>query len=237
MDVSMYKNANFLSHPLLKHKITKLRDVNTKVNEFRALVKEIAVLEGYEALKNLETIDVKIKTPVEETIQPIVDGSNVCFCPILRAGLGMVDGMLELVPTARVGHLGMYRNEVTHQPVEYFSKLPPTIEDMEVYLIDPMLATGGSAIDAVKILRAHGVKNLKFICIIAAPEGVKAFCEAYPDVPLYVGALDRELNENAYICPGLGDCGDRTFGTLENVNTLKKANRGRTTPFRKKLKE
>lgn len=215
MDLSKYKNITILNHPLIKHKITKLRDVNTETNLFRQLVKEIAVLEGYEALRNVKTLDIEVTTPIEKSIQPTVDTKKLCFVPILRAGLGMVDGILELVPNAKVGHLGLYRDEETHQPVEYFSKLPKSIAKCDVYLIDPMLATGGSAIDAVKTLKKYGVKNISFICIIAAPEGAKAFAEAYPDIPLYIGALDRELNENAYICPGLGDCGDRIYGTVD----------------------
>ena len=215
MDLSKYKNVTILNHPLIKHKITKLRDVNTETNLFRQLVKEIAVLEGYEALRNVKTQDVEVTTPIEKSIQPTVDTKKLCFVPILRAGLGMVDGILELVPDAKVGHLGLYRDEETHQPVEYFTKLPKSIAKCDVYLIDPMLATGGSAIDAVKTLKKYGVKNISFICIIAAPEGVKAFAEAYPEIPLYIGALDRELNENAYICPGLGDCGDRIYGTVD----------------------
>lgn len=216
MDLEKFPNAVVIHHPLITHKITKLRDKTTKTSEFRQLVKEIAVLEGFVALQDLKTVDVAIETPVEPTIQPVVQGSNLCFVPILRAGLGMVDGMTELIPTARVGHIGLYRNEETHEPVEYYCKLPENISELEVYVIDPMLATGGSAMDACKILRAHGAKNLHFICIIAAPEGVEAFCKANPDVPLYIGALDRELNDKAYICPGLGDCGDRTFGTFKN---------------------
>jgi uracil phosphoribosyltransferase len=215
MDLSKYPNVKVLDHPLIVHKIAKLRDVNTETNLFRQLVKEIAILEGYEALRTVRTHDVTITTPIETTVQPMVDTSELCFVPILRAGLGMVDGMLELVPNAKVGHLGLYRNEETHQPVEYFCKLPKTIARCDVFLIDPMLATGGSAIDAVKTLKKYGVNNISFICIIAAPEGVKAFAEAYPDIPLYIGCLDRELNENAYICPGLGDCGDRIYGTTD----------------------
>ena len=215
MDLSNYKNITILDHPLIKHKITKLRDVNTETNLFRQLVKEIAVLEGYEALRNVKTLDIEVTTPIEKSIQPTVDTKKLCFVPILRAGLGMVDGILELVPNAKVGHLGLYRDEETHQPVEYFTKLPKSIAKCDVYLIDPMLATGGSAIDAVKTLKKYGVKNISFICIIAAPEGAKAFAEAYPDIPLYIGAIDRELNENAYICPGLGDCGDRIYGTVD----------------------
>ena len=215
MDLSKYPNVKVLDHPLIVHKIAKLRDVNTETNLFRQLVKEIAILEGYEALRTVRTHDVTITTPIETTVQPMVDTSELCFVPILRAGLGMVDGMLELVPNAKVGHLGLYRNEETHQPVEYFCKLPKTIARCDVFLIDPMLATGGSAIDAVKTLKKYGVNNISFICIIAAPEGVKAFAEAYPDIPLYIGCLDRELNENAYICPGLGDCGDRIYGRTD----------------------
>lgn len=215
MDLSKYKNVTVLNHPLITHKIAKLRDVNTETNLFRQLVKEIAVLEGYEALRTVKTRNIEITTPIEKTVQPMVDTSELCFVPILRAGLGMVDGILELVPNAKVGHLGLYRNEETHQPVEYFCKLPKSIAKCDVFLIDPMLATGGSAIDAVKSLRKYNVKNISFICIIAAPEGVKAFAEAYPDIPLYIGCLDRELNENAYICPGLGDCGDRIYGTTD----------------------
>ena len=215
MDLSKYSNVTVLNHPLIKHKITKLRDINTETNLFRQLVKEIAVLEGYEALRTIKTQQVEVITPVEKTIQPYVDTSRLCFVPILRAGLGMVDGILELVPNAKVGHLGLYRDEETHQPVEYFTKLPKSIAKCDTYLIDPMLATGGSAIDAVKTLKKYGVKNISFICIIAAPEGVKAFAEAYPEIPLYIGALDRELNKNAYICPGLGDCGDRIYGTVD----------------------
>lgn len=216
IDLSKYTNVTYIDHPLLKHKITKLREKDTKTNDFKNLVKEISVIEGYEALRDLPTKMVEIETPVEKTIQPRVVRKNLCFVPILRAGLGMADGLLELVPGCTCGHIGLYRNEITHEPVEYYCKLPEDIADRRVYLLDPMLATGGSGIDAVKILRKHGAKNITFICIIAAPEGVKAFSEACPDVRLFVGALDRCLNEKAYICPGLGDCGDRTFGTVVN---------------------
>lgn len=217
IDVKQYKNVILLDHPLIAHKITQLRDKNTKTNQFKLLVKEVAILEGYEALRHLPTKMVEIETPIEKTLQPTVTRKTLCFVPILRAGLGMADGMAELVPGATFGHIGLYRDEVTHEPVEYYCKLPSNIDEYDVYVIDPMLATGGSAIDAVKMLKNHGAKKLTFICIIAAPEGVKAFCEKYPDIPLYIGALDRELNENAYICPGLGDCGDRTFGTVKGL--------------------
>ena len=215
MDIADMKNVHVLDHPLLKHKITKIRRVETQTNEFREIVKEIAVIEGLEALRELPTHDVEIQTPIEKTIQPVIDSDSLCFVPILRAGLGMVDGLLELVPGAHVGHLGMYRNEETHEPVEYFCKLPKNIANLDVYLLDPMLATGGSGIDAVASLYKHGVKKIHFLCIIAAPEGVETFHKKYPAVPLYIGALDRQLNENCYICPGLGDAGDRIFGTLQ----------------------
>lgn len=215
MDISQYKNVTLLDHPLLRHKISILRDKNTPTSQFRQIVKEVAVMEGYEALKDVKTHLVEIETPIEKTKQPMVEGSHLCFVPILRAGMGMVDGMTELVPTAKVGHIGLYRDEVTHEPHEYYCKLPDHLDQKEVYVLDPMLATGGSSIDAIKLLKQHGAKHLHFICIIAAPEGVKAFCEANPDIPLYIGALDRQLNKNAYICPGLGDAGDRIFGTVK----------------------
>ena len=209
-----YSNVTYLNHPLLKSKLSRIRSKDTPTSEFRRIVKEIAVMEGYEALRNVKTKIVEIETPIEKTSQPIVEGSKLCFVPILRAGMGMVDGMTELVPTAHVGHIGLYRDEITHEPHEYYCKLPKGLEDMDIYVLDPMLATGGSAIDAIKLLKQHGAKKLHFICIIAAPEGVEAFCKANPDIPLYVGALDRQLNENCYICPGLGDAGDRIFGTI-----------------------
>ncbi len=213
IDITKYKNAILLKHPLITHKITQLRDKQTKTNQFRLMVKEVAILEGYEALRNLPMYNVEIETPIEKTVQPVVNRKRLCFVPILRAGLGMADGMAELVPGASFGHIGLYRDEVTHLPIEYYCKLPGNIDEKEVYVIDPMLATGGSAIGAVEILKKHGARQISFICIIAAPEGVKAFCEKYPEIPLYIGALDRGLNDRAYICPGLGDCGDRVFGT------------------------
>lgn len=213
-DVKQYKNVILLNHPLITHKITQLRKVETSTHKFRPLVKELAVIEGYEALRNVSTRMVEVQTPIEKTIQPEVHVKDLCFVPILRAGLGMADGLLELIPGATCGHIGLYRDEVTHKPIEYYCKLPEDINEKDVYLVDPMLATGGSANGAIEILKAHGAKKISFICIIAAPEGVKAFCEANPDIPLYIGALDRCLNENAYICPGLGDCGDRIFGTV-----------------------
>ncbi|HIU70056.1 MAG TPA: uracil phosphoribosyltransferase [Candidatus Enterosoma merdigallinarum] len=215
MEITDTPNVILLDHPLLKHKITLLRKKETGTNEFRRLVKEIAVLEGYEALRGLKTELIEVETPIETAKEPVISGKKLCFVPILRAGLGMVDGMLELVPSAKVGHIGLYRDETTHEPHEYFCKLPGNIEDREVFVLDPMLATGGSAKDAIKLLKERGARKITFICIIAAPEGVRVFHEAYPDIPLYIGALDRCLNENAYICPGLGDAGDRIFGTLK----------------------
>ena len=206
-------NVICMTHPLIKHKITKLRDENTGTLEFRKLVEEIAMLMGYEALSDLTTKDVEIKTPIETTIQPVLDGKKLAVVPILRAGLGMVGGILALVPTAKVGHIGMRRDEQTHKPQTYYCNLPDAIGERLILVVDPMLATGGSLIDAVAEIKKLGGKNIKCMCIIAAPEGVKAFTEAHPDVKLYIGALDRCLNKDAYICPGLGDAGDRIFGT------------------------
>lgn len=204
-----------MDHPLIQHKIGFIRRRTTGTKAFRETVGEIAMLICYEATRDLELEDVEIDTPVAHCTAKQLKGKKLAVVPILRAGLGMVDGLLELVPGAHVGHLGMYRNEETHEPVEYFCKLPKNIADLDVYLLDPMLATGGSGIDAVASLYKHGVKKIHFLCIIAAPEGVETFHKKYPEVPLYIGALDRQLNENCYICPGLGDAGDRIFGTLQ----------------------
>ena len=206
-------NVIEMTHPLIKHKITMLRDERTGTNEFRQLVDEIAMLMGYEALADLPTRDVEIKTPIEDTVQPILDGKKPAVVPILRAGLGMVNGILALLPNAKVGHIGMCRDEETHKPHTYYCKLPSFIEKRLVIVVDPMLATGGSLVDAVNEIKAQGAKNIKCMCIIAAPEGVEAFTQAHPDVQLYVGSIDRCLNSDAYICPGLGDAGDRIFGT------------------------
>ncbi len=207
------ENVIILNHPLIKHKISLLRDKNTGTNEFRKLVEEIAMLEGYEALSDLPTEDVEVETPIETCKTPMIAGRKLAVVPILRAGLGMVSGVLALVPSAKVGHIGMYRDEETHQPCEYYCKLPTPIKERTVVVVDPMLATGGSAVDAITMIKNHGGVDIKFMCIIAAPEGVKKLHEAHPDVKIYVGNLDRELNKNAYICPGLGDAGDRIFGT------------------------
>ena len=213
MEINEMNNVTILTHPLLQHKISRLRDKTTGTNEFRALVEEIAMLMGFEALSDLPTELVEVETPIEKCMTPMIAGRKLAVVPILRAGLGMVEGILDLVPTAKVGHIGLYRDEVTHEPHEYYCKLPKPIDQRTIVVTDPMLATGGSAVAAVDFIKQHGGKNIKFLCIIAAPEGVKRLHEAHPDVQLYIGSLDRELNENAYICPGLGDAGDRIFGT------------------------
>lgn len=200
-------------HPLVQHKISILRDKNTGTNEFRSLVGEIAMLMGYEALNDLPTEEVEVETPLEKCMTEMISGRKMAIVPILRAGLGMVDGILQLVPASKVGHIGLYRDEETHTPVEYYCKLPNPIEERIIVVTDPMLATGGSAIDDISQIKKHGGKKIKFMCIIAAPEGLKALEEAHPDVQIYVGHLDRQLNSDAYICPGLGDAGDRIFGT------------------------
>ena len=201
------------NHPLVQHKISILRDKNTGTNEFRSLVGEIAMLMGYEELNDLPTEKVEVETPLETCMTEVISGRKMAIVPILRAGLGMVDGILNLVPASKVGHIGLYRDEETHTPVEYYCKLPNPIEERIIVVTDPMLATGGSAIDAISQIKKHGGKKIKFMCIIAAPEGLKALEEAHPDVQIYVGHLDRQLNSDAYICPGLGDAGDRIFGT------------------------
>ena len=191
-----------------------LRDKQTGTNEFRKLIEEIATLMGYEALRDLPLEDVEIETPIETCQTPMIAGKKLAIVPILRAGLGMVEGLLALVPSAKIGHIGLYRDHVTHEPHEYYCKLPDPIDQRLIVALDPMLATGGSAIAAVDFIKQHGGKQIKFMCIIAAPEGLKRLQEAHPDIQIYVGHLDRQLNEDAYICPGLGDAGDRIFGTL-----------------------
>ena len=207
------ENVTYIDHPLVQHKISMLRKKTTGTNEFRTLVEEIATLMGYEALRDLPLEDVEVETPIETCMTPMLAGQKLAIVPILRAGLGMVNGVLSLVPSAKIGHIGLYRDEETHEPHEYFCKLPNPIEQRTIVVTDPMLATGGSAVAAIDFIKQHGGKHIKFMCIIAAPEGVKRLHEAHPDVQIYVGHLDRELNENAYICPGLGDAGDRIFGT------------------------
>ncbi|MBR3779886.1 MAG: uracil phosphoribosyltransferase [Clostridia bacterium] len=202
-----------MEHPLIQHKLTFLRDKNTGSLEFRNLVSEIAMLMCYEATRDLPLEEVETETPVAVAKTKVIAGKKLAFVPILRAGLGMVDGVLALVPSARVGHIGLYRDPETLQPVEYYCKLPADIEEREVIVVDPMLATGGSAIDAISQIKKRNPKEIKFMCIIAAPEGLNALKEAHPDVDIFVGALDSHLNDHGYIVPGLGDAGDRIFGT------------------------
>lgn len=209
-----YDNVVIFDHPLIKHKIAILRNEQTSMKEFRELVEEITTLMTYESLKDgVYTTEVDVKTPLETCKQQVVKDDSIAIVPILRAGLGMVNGVHVLFPLAKVGHIGMYRNEETLEPCEYYCKLPDGIEDKLVLLVDPMLATGGSACDAINLLKKRGCKHIKFMAIIGAPEGVTKVAEAHPDVDIYVSTLDRCLNENGYILPGLGDAGDRLFGT------------------------
>ncbi|MBR5360600.1 MAG: uracil phosphoribosyltransferase [Lachnospiraceae bacterium] len=206
-------NVMVMDHPLIQHKIGYIRRKETGTKDFRQTVSEIAMLICYEATRHLELTDVDITTPICPTTVKTLKGRKLAVVPILRAGLGMVDGMLTLIPTAKVGHIGLYRDPDTHKPIEYYCKLPADSAEREVFVVDPMLATGGSASAAIQMLKDKGCKKIHFMCIIAAPEGVKVLQEAHPDVDIYVGALDEKLNENAYIVPGLGDAGDRIFGT------------------------
>lgn len=203
----------FMDHPLIQHKITLLRDKNTGSKEFRELINEVSMLMCYEATRDMPVKSIEIETPICIAKSNIISGRKVAFIPILRAGLGMVDGLLQLVPAAKVGHIGVYRDPNNHKPVEYYCKLPADIENRDIIVLDPMLATGGSAIDAISQLKERGCSNIKFMCIIAAPEGIEALSAAHPDVQIYCGALDSHLNEDKYIVPGLGDAGDRIFGT------------------------
>lgn len=202
-----------VNHPLVLHKLAYLRNKDTGAKAFRDLVSEIATLLAYEVTRDLEMEDVEIETPICKTTCKMIAGKKLAIVPILRAGLGMVDGMLNLIPAAKVGHIGLYRDEETLKPVEYFCKLPEDIVEREVIVVDPMLATGGSAIDAVTLLKNKGAKSLKIACLIASPEGIKAFQEAHPDVDVFIASIDEKLNEKGYIVPGLGDAGDRLFGT------------------------
>lgn len=208
------KNVFIMDHPLIQHKLTYLRDKNTGAKDFRQLVSEIAMLLCYEATRDLPLEETEVETPVAVAKTKVIAGRKLAFIPILRAGLGMVDGVLSLVPAAKVGHIGLYRDPKTLKPVEYYSKLPLDIEQRDVIVLDPMLATGGSSVDAVSIIKRSNPKSIKFMCIIAAPVGIEAFTKAHPDVQLYCAAVDDHLNEHGYIIPGLGDAGDRIFGTL-----------------------
>ena len=211
--MTQYENVHILDHPLIRHKVAIIRDKNTSTKQFREVISEIATLMAYEAFKEVPTQQITVETPLETVEQTVVKENSIAIVPILRAGLGMVDGILSLFPAAKVGHIGMYRNEETLEPQEYYCKLPQGIEDKVVMLVDPMLATGGSAIDAITLLKKRGCKHMKFLAIIGAPEGVEKIHAAHPDVEVYVSTLDRQLNENGYILPGLGDAGDRIFGT------------------------
>ncbi len=202
-----------MDHPLVQHKISFIRRTNTGTKDFRQTIGEIAMLICYEATRDLELTDVEIETPVCKATVKELKGRKMAIIPILRAGLGMVDGILNLVPAAKIGHIGLYRDPETLQPVEYFCKLPVDCAERDIFVVDPMLATGGSAIAAIQMLKEKGCRNIRFMCILAAPEGVKAMQEAHPDVDMYIGALDEKLNDHGYIVPGLGDAGDRIFGT------------------------
>ncbi len=208
-----FKNVFVFDHPLIKHKVAILRDKRTGMKEFRELVEEITTVMTYESMRDVELVPVTVETPLEKCVQYKFPEESVAIVPILRAGLGMVNGVHKVFPTARVGHIGMYRDEETLEPQEYYCKLPDGIENKTVFLVDPMLATGGSACDALDALKKRGCKKIKFMAIIGVPEGVEKVAKAHPDIPVYVSTLDRQLNENGYILPGLGDAGDRLFGT------------------------
>ena len=202
-----------MDHPLIQHKIGVIRRKNVGTNEFRAIISEIAMLMCYEATRDLKLQDVEIETPICKTVVKELSGKKLAVVPILRAGLGMVDGMLSMIPAAKIGHIGLYRDPETSEPVEYYCKLPADCQEREVFVVDPMLATGGSSVAAIQMLKDKGVRNIHFMCIIAAPEGVRKMQECHPDVDIYIGALDEKLNDHGYIVPGLGDAGDRIFGT------------------------
>ncbi|WP_048601507.1 uracil phosphoribosyltransferase [Rubeoparvulum massiliense] len=209
----MNSNVYVFDHPLIQHKLSYIRDEKTGTKEFRELVNEVAMLMAYEITRDLPLEEVEIKTPIRTATCKMISGKKVGLVPILRAGLGMTDGILRLIPAAKVGHIGLYRDPKTLKPVEYYVKLPSDIEEREFIVIDPMLATGGSAIAAIQSLKERGASHIKLMCLIAAPEGIEALNAAHPDVPLYVAAIDEKLNEHGYIVPGLGDAGDRLFGT------------------------
>lgn len=208
-----YKNVHILDHPLIRHKLAIIRNKDTDTKQFREIVKELATLMAYESFKDVPTQEIVVETPLEKTTQTVVKENSIAIVPILRAGLGMVDGILTLFPAAKVGHIGLYRDEETLEPQEYYCKLPTNIEQKVVMVVDPMLATGGSACDAIKMLKKRGCDKIKHLSIIAAPEGVEKVASTYPDVEVFVATLDRCLNEHGYILPGLGDAGDRIFGT------------------------
>jgi uracil phosphoribosyltransferase len=206
-------NVYVIDHPLIQHKLTYIRDKNTGTKEFRELVDEVATLMAFEITRDMPLQEIEIDTPVSKAKARILSGKKIGIVPILRAGIGMVDGVLKLIPAAKVGHIGLYRDPKTFKPVEYYAKLPNDVEERDFILVDPMLATGGSAVEAINSLKTRGARNIKFMCLIAAPEGVDAIKEAHPDVDIYIAGLDEKLNEKGYIVPGLGDAGDRLFGT------------------------
>lgn len=205
--------VHVMEHPLIRHKISYIRRADLGSKDFREMISEIAMLICYEATRDLKLQDVTIQTPICETVEKELAGKKLAVVPILRAGLGMVEGMLAMIPAAKVGHIGLYRDPDTLEPVEYYCKLPADCEERDVFVVDPMLATGGSSVAAIQMLKDKGVKNIRFLCIIAAPEGVERMQKEHPDVDIYIGALDKQLNEHGYIIPGLGDAGDRIFGT------------------------
>lgn len=209
----MNERVHIMTHPLIQHKISIIRDEATTVKDFRELVYEIALMMGYEATEDLEMVEQKVKTPLAETTGKFI-AKQVALVPILRAGLGMVDALMSIIPAAKVGHVGLYRDHKTLEPKEYYCKLPPDIEHRQVIVLDPMLATGGSAIAAIDFIKQRGAKRIKLMCIIGAPEGVEAVMKAHPDIELFIGTVDEKLNEKGYIVPGLGDAGDRLFGTI-----------------------
>lgn len=227
--------VTIFDHPLIQHKLAILRDENTGTKEFRELVSEISMLMCYEATRDLPLEDVEIKTPMAPMVAKKIAGRKLAFVPILRAGCGMLDAMLTMVPSAKVGHIGLYRDEVTHKPVEYYNKLPGDIEERDVFVLDPMLATGGSAVDAISIIKRSNPRSIRFLCIISVPEGIEALTTAHPDVDLYCAAKDERLNENCYILPGLGDAGDRIYGT-DVVGEVTVDKRGSTVKLPAKAK-
>lgn len=227
--------VTIFDHPLIQHKLSILRDENTGTKEFRELISEISMLMCYEATRDLPLEDVQIKTPMAPMTAKKIAGRKLAFVPILRAGCGMLDAMLTLVPSAKVGHIGLYRDEETHKPVEYYNKLPGDVNERDVFVLDPMLATGGSAVDAIQIIKRSKPRSIKFLCIIAAPEGIDVLTKAHPDVEIYCAAKDEKLNENCYILPGLGDAGDRIYGT-DVVGEVSVDKRGSTVKLYSKTK-